>query len=132
MAAKKQETTEATDQTAATDQSEATEQVEASAESGAPAETAVQAVTSAPAQPDDHGLTEYKMGRATVKAALVDREMVARLAEQNGQVVRFDPHRGRYVEIDEVRVYVGDWYVEHPTRGIMSLSDEDFQDQTAG
>ena len=76
------------------------------------------------------GLSEFKMGRATVRAALVDREMAQRLAEANDVVVRFDPHKGRYVEIDGVRVYVGDWYVEHPRNGIMGLTDEEFQELT--
>ena len=84
-------------------------------------------------------MQEFKSGRETLKAALMDDAVLWAMAEERGLPVYFESGQGRpptrrkgdFVEvpgIDEpVRIYQDRWYVERANGNIESMSAEDFE-----
>lgn len=79
-------------------------------------------------------LTEFKVGRETLKAVLMDRPTHQAMAADRNQVQMSEYKRGRFFSQDvvgeSVRMYEGDWYVERANGNVESMSAEDFQAMT--
>ena len=79
-------------------------------------------------------LTEFKSGRETLKALLMDRPAHQAMAAEHGLVQLSEYKRGRFFEVPGVdgmvRIYEGDWYVERANGHVESMSVEDFEAMT--
>ena len=87
-------------------------------------------------------MQEFKSGRETLKAALMDDEALWAMAADRGLTVYFesgqgkpaDTPKGDFVEVPgidgPVRIYQDRWYVERANGNIESMSAEDFQAMT--